>query len=173
MVNNNTTKEYMKIYGVRIGSVNKKLFDMYCKEFGFDSTHKAVRNIIENYVLEEKIRSKQDVEEAMEFAGNLCYNSLCEMAETIARKAMQRRFNICSNCPKYEKGLCKFNNEYVKPLSSMCIYHDDVLQGEIDGTQQPETTQTEKPAAGDRPVIPFKFATDLNEPVHDLVLDEK
>ncbi len=124
-----TKKEFMKIYGVRIGSVNVELLEKYRKHIQETSIHRTVRSIVEKRILGYKIKSEGDVNNAIEYASNLFYNSLCEAVEDIARSDMMNQFEICKNCSYYDgKGLngkcSKIDNMKIGAYSHSCIHAD-------------------------------------------------
>ena len=119
-------KEYIKIYGIRIGSVNTDLLEMYRKLTKEPSIHKAVRKTVEKHILGYKIKEKSDVTKAMEYASNLYYNSICEVVEDIARTELKEKLPICKNCAGYRNGFCSMNELKVHPFSSVCVQYEEI-----------------------------------------------
>ena len=129
MANETDKKEYMKIYGIRIGSVNKDLLEMYRKHIKETSIHRTVRTVVEKRILGYKIKSVDDVNKAIEYSGNLKYNTLCEAVEDIARTEIKDQFRICKNCIYFAEGsglngtCTKVSGEY-GAYSNACVGAD-------------------------------------------------
>lgn len=114
-------KDNLKICGVRIGSANRELLEIYCKKNSIKTHQKAARKIVEEQILGHKCLSAQDVENAIFYAENMLYNSLAEAVEQVARGNVFSELNICQNCAHYGNGVCVANRTQVHAFSSSCI----------------------------------------------------
>ena len=119
-VTNPTKKEGVRIFGVRVGSINSELIERYCKKNSIGTHQKAVKFIIEKYILEHPISSKTDIDNATYYTENTLYNSLTEAVEAVARKEVGHTFKICANCTYFKNKTCSFHNSRVNRYDRGC-----------------------------------------------------
>lgn len=82
-------KDNIKIYDMRVGSINIELYKAYCQKKNISmSGQKITKFIIESEILDHPIQGKEDVQKAIDVSKGKYFNSLCEYIEYFMRKEL-------------------------------------------------------------------------------------